>query len=175
SPSGLMVWAASNRAKPGERRRRPNLPTAACWHNLVRSLQTQPHRRGTLAAWAGTPRQPLRDCCPSGAGPLTSPPNSSAAGAPPLALLEEGQPVLGVIDLPFLGQRYWATAGGGAFVNGEPIPAPARPRMLGEAIVALGDFATGPDAAEQNDLQLRLAGLLAGRALRIRMLGSAAV
>ena len=102
-----------------------------------------------------------------------------AAGSPlcavSLALLEERQPVLGVIDLPFLGQRYWATAGGGAFVNGELIQAPAGPRMLSEAIVALGDFATGPDAAGQNDLQLRLAGLLAGRALRIRMLGSAAI
>src|SRR3989454_5345149 len=102
-----------------------------------------------------------------------------AAGSPlcavSLALLEEGQPVLGVIDLPFLGQRYWATAGGGAFVNGEPVRAPARPRMLSESIIALGDFATGPDAAEQNDFQLRLAGLLAGRALRIRMLGSAAI
>ena len=102
-----------------------------------------------------------------------------AAGSPlcavSIALLEEGQPVLGVIDLPFLGQRYWATAGGGAFLNGEPVPAPAGPRMLGDAIVALGDFATGPDAAEQNDLQFRLARLLAGRALRIRMLGSAAI
>jgi myo-inositol-1(or 4)-monophosphatase len=102
-----------------------------------------------------------------------------AAGSPlcavSLALLEEGQPVLGVIDLPFLGQRYWATAGGGSFVNGEPVPANARPRMLSDAIVALGDFATGPDAAEQNDLQLRLVRLLAGRALRIRMLGSAAI
>src|SRR5258708_23997924 len=71
-----------------------------------------------------------------------------AAGSPlcavSLALLEDGQPVLGVIDLPFLGQRYWATAGGGAYVNGEPVPAPAGPRMLGDAIVALGDFATGP-------------------------------
>ncbi|TMK43642.1 MAG: inositol monophosphatase family protein [Actinobacteria bacterium] len=102
-----------------------------------------------------------------------------AAGSPlcavSLALLEEGQPVLGVIDLPFLGQQYWATAGGGAFLNGEPVRAPAGPRVLGEAIVALGDFATGPDATGQNDLQLRLAGLLAGRALRIRMLGSAAI
>jgi len=102
-----------------------------------------------------------------------------AAGSPlcavSLALVEEGQPVLGVIDLPFLGQRYWATAGGGAFINGEPVQVPARPRILSEAVVALGDFATGPGAAEQNDLQLRLAGLLAGRALRIRMLGSAAI
>jgi myo-inositol-1(or 4)-monophosphatase len=46
---------------------------------------------------------------------------------------------------------------------------------MSEAIVALGDFATGPDAAEQNILGLRLTGLLAEKALRIRMLGSAAI
>ncbi|MEA2587104.1 MAG: monophosphatase [Actinomycetota bacterium] len=102
-----------------------------------------------------------------------------AAGSPlcavSLALLEDGQPVLGVIDLPFLGERYWAAAGGGAFVNDEPVHVPDTARTINEAIVALGDFATGPDAAEQNDLQLRLARLLAGRALRLRMLGSAAI
>jgi histidinol-phosphatase len=37
-----------------------------------------------------------------------------------LALLEEGKPVLGVIDLPALGERVWATAGGGCFRNGAP-------------------------------------------------------
>jgi myo-inositol-1(or 4)-monophosphatase len=102
-----------------------------------------------------------------------------AAGSPlcavSLALVQEGQPVLGVIDLPFLGQRYRAVAGGGAFLNGEALHAPAAAGSMNEAIVALGDFATGPAAAGQNDLQLRLAGLLAGRALRVRMLGSAAI
>jgi myo-inositol-1(or 4)-monophosphatase len=102
-----------------------------------------------------------------------------AAGSPlcavSLALLEDGQPVLGVIDLPFLGQRYWGTAGGGAFLNDRPIHGPGTASTITEAIVALGDFATGPDAAERNDLQIRLARLLAGRALRIRMLGSAAI
>src|SRR5438309_957714 len=64
-----------------------------------------------------------------------------------LALLEDGQPVLGVIDLPFLDQRYWATAGGGAFLNDRPIHAPETARTINEGIVALGDFATGPGAA----------------------------
>lgn len=91
-----------------------------------------------------------------------------------LALFEDGQPVLGVIDLPFLGERYWATTGGGAFLNGDPLR-PAGPQNMSDAIVAMGDFATGPDAAAQNALQVRLAGLLAGKTLRIRMLGSAAI
>lgn len=101
-----------------------------------------------------------------------------AAGSPlcamALALVEDGQPVLGVIDLPFLGSRYWATSGGGAFRNGEGIRT-ADVGGLGQAIVALGDFATGPGARAQNELQLRLAGWLAGRVLRVRMLGSAAI
>src|SRR5207248_878030 len=92
-----------------------------------------------------------------------------------LALLEGGEPVLGVSGLPFLGQRYWARAGGGAFVNGGPVPAVTGPRLLTDAVVALGDFATGPAAAGQNRLQLRLTGLLAARALRVPMLGSAAI
>jgi myo-inositol-1(or 4)-monophosphatase len=102
-----------------------------------------------------------------------------AAGSPlcavSLALLEDGQPLLGVVDLPFLGERYWAAAGGGAFVNDQPLHVPDTARTINEAIVALGDFATGPDAGSQNDLQIRLARLLAGRALRLRMLGSAAI
>jgi myo-inositol-1(or 4)-monophosphatase len=102
-----------------------------------------------------------------------------AAGSPlcavSLALLEDGQPLLGVVDLPFLGERYWAAAGEGAFVNDQPIHVPDTARTMNEAIVALGDFATGLDAGEQNDLQIRLARLLAGRALRLRMLGSAAI
>jgi myo-inositol-1(or 4)-monophosphatase len=37
-----------------------------------------------------------------------------------IALLEGGVPVLGLIDLPALGERVWATRGGGCFRNGSP-------------------------------------------------------
>jgi histidinol-phosphatase len=37
-----------------------------------------------------------------------------------IALLEDGLPVLGLIDLPALEERVWATAGGGCFRNGTP-------------------------------------------------------
>lgn len=37
-----------------------------------------------------------------------------------IALLDEGRPVLGIIDLPALGERVWATAGQGCFRNGKP-------------------------------------------------------
>jgi len=36
-----------------------------------------------------------------------------------IALLENGRPVLGIIDLPVLGQRVYATLGGGCFHNGK--------------------------------------------------------
>jgi len=37
-----------------------------------------------------------------------------------IAMLENGEPVLGIIDLPVLGQRVYATRGGGCFLNGKP-------------------------------------------------------
>jgi len=46
-------------------------------------------------------------------------------GSPPWATLlgleEAGELVLGVVSAPMLGRRWWATRGGGAFVNGESI------------------------------------------------------
>jgi myo-inositol-1(or 4)-monophosphatase len=38
-----------------------------------------------------------------------------------IGLLDEGEPVLGVIAVPPLGELYWATKGGGAWRDGEPI------------------------------------------------------
>ena len=59
------------------------------------------------------------------------------------------------------------------FRDGTPVRA-SRARRLSEAIVAVGDFATGPDAAALNAPRLRVTGQLAAVALRVRMLGSAA-
>lgn len=91
-----------------------------------------------------------------------------------LALIDGDQPVLGVIDLPFLGARYWATRGGGAYRNGRRLHTSATAE-LPNAIVALGDFAVGPNADQENRFRLEVAALLAGSALRVRMLGSAAI
>lgn len=41
-----------------------------------------------------------------------------------IALLHQGEPVLGMLDFPLLGQRFSALRGGGAFFNGEPIHCP---------------------------------------------------
>jgi myo-inositol-1(or 4)-monophosphatase len=91
-----------------------------------------------------------------------------------LALVHRGRPVLGVIDLPFLDQRYSAVAGGGAYRNGARLA--VRPtEALSLAVVALGDFAVGADSPSKNRLRFEVATAAAAVALRVRMLGSAAI
>lgn len=91
-----------------------------------------------------------------------------------LALLDQGRPVVGVIDLPFLGERFTARAGDGARLNGELIKvSPARD--LSEIMISIGDFATGPGVEDGNTRKLAIMGRLATRVERLRMLGSAAI
>ncbi len=91
-----------------------------------------------------------------------------------LSLVEAGQPVLGVVDAPLLGERFIARRGGGAYVNGKPI-AVSTVGVLREAIVAVSDFKVGKGSEEENRLHLALIARLARRCLRGRMLGSAAL
>ncbi|WP_370945677.1 inositol monophosphatase [Amycolatopsis sp. cg5] len=91
-----------------------------------------------------------------------------------LALVERGESVIGVIAAPFLGLRYHATKGGGAFVNEKPIQASSN-KDLGRAIIAVGDYAVGPGAAEKNDYRRSVTRSLVENAERVRMLGSAAI
>ena len=55
-----------------------------------------------------------------------------------IALVEDGEPRVGVIDLPALDERYSGYSGGGAHRNGERLRASERDD-LGDAIVAHGD------------------------------------
>jgi myo-inositol-1(or 4)-monophosphatase len=48
-------------------------------------------------------------------------------------------------------------------------------RSLHEAIVALGDFAVGESSEAKNQLRIEVVRRLADRALRVRMVGSAAI
>jgi myo-inositol-1(or 4)-monophosphatase len=91
-----------------------------------------------------------------------------------LALVEHNLPVLGVIDLPLLDLRYYASHGGGAFGNGRQLRI-STTKQLREAIVTVGDFAVGADGEAMNRLQLAITGRLAPAVQRIRMLGSAAI
>jgi myo-inositol-1(or 4)-monophosphatase len=91
-----------------------------------------------------------------------------------LALVEDGQPILAVVDLPLLGERYVAARGGGAYLNGRAIRM-SQTDGLEEAVVGIADFAVGSRAGSENPVHLALMRILSTRALRIRVHGSEAV
>jgi myo-inositol-1(or 4)-monophosphatase len=88
--------------------------------------------------------------------------------------VQEDQPLLGIIDLPMLAQRYWAAKDQGAWLDGKRIQVSRRDR-LADAMVTIGDYAVGNDATAKNKLRLNITAELAHRVLRVRMLGSAAI
>jgi myo-inositol-1(or 4)-monophosphatase len=91
-----------------------------------------------------------------------------------LSLVEAGQPVIGIVDAPLLGERFIARRGGGAYMNGKRI-AISSVGVLREAIVAVSDFKVGKGSEEENRLHLAVLARLARRCLRVRMHGSAAL
>src|SRR5215467_13312654 len=91
-----------------------------------------------------------------------------------LALLHDGNAVLAVIDAPFLGQRYHAVQGQGAFAGDRRLAVSAT-RQLRDAVVAVGDYATGPGADRENEARLAVTVALAPRVHRLRMIGTAAL
>jgi myo-inositol-1(or 4)-monophosphatase len=91
-----------------------------------------------------------------------------------LALVRDRRPVVGVVELPFLASRYTATAGGGAWRDGRPIRIRDAARLT-DALVNLGDYAVGEGAQQRNAARFALAQGIARTALRVRMLGSAAI
>lgn len=91
-----------------------------------------------------------------------------------LALVYQDQPILGIIDVPADGSRYLAANGYGAYCGDTRIR--VRPtEELRAATVTVGDYAVGERAESKNQTRLALSGKLAQRALRVRMLGSAAI
>ena len=91
-----------------------------------------------------------------------------------LSLLVAGEPVLGIVDAPFLGERFIARQGEGAFLNGNPITIFELPG-LHEAIIGIADFKVGVGSEEENRVHLAVLARLAHQTLRVRMLGSAAL
>jgi myo-inositol-1(or 4)-monophosphatase len=86
-----------------------------------------------------------------------------------LALISHQEPVLGLIDIPVDGSRYSAALGHGAYHGGRRIH--VRPTSnLAEAVVTVGDYATGDKAEARNQIRLAVTGRLARQALRVRML-----
>ncbi|MEV6599086.1 inositol monophosphatase family protein [Actinoplanes sp. NPDC051346] len=91
-----------------------------------------------------------------------------------LGLIVGYRPVLGVIDLPFLGERYSAFEGGGATVNGQRVNV-SLVSKVSDAVVAIGDYAVGDRAAQKNSERFAMTERLTANVQRIRMHGSAAI
>lgn len=91
-----------------------------------------------------------------------------------LALVRDGLPVLGVVDLPFLSSRFSAALGSGAALNGKRVHV-AKTNRLHDAIISIGDYAVGEDSEAKNALRLAVTEQLTRRVQRVRMLGSAAI
>jgi myo-inositol-1(or 4)-monophosphatase len=87
-----------------------------------------------------------------------------------LALIDDGEPVLGLTWLPLTNRRYAATATGPVLVDGKPLPA-LRRGDLDTAMIGYGtlDATRGPIT---RDFRLRLLSMIAERSARVRMLGS---
>jgi myo-inositol-1(or 4)-monophosphatase len=91
-----------------------------------------------------------------------------------LSLVIGGQPVLGIVDAPLLGERFIARQGSGAYLNGVAITV-SEIAGLREAIVGVADFKVGVGSEEENRVHLGVIARLARESLRVRMLGSAAL
>lgn len=91
-----------------------------------------------------------------------------------LGLMTEGRSIVGVIDLPFLGDRYTAASGRGAFCGERSLGGSSCER-LEDALVSIGDFAVGAGAQHRNGPRLAALDLLAPVVQRIRMIGTSAI
>ncbi|MFG3420851.1 inositol monophosphatase family protein [Micromonospora sp. NPDC048063] len=90
-----------------------------------------------------------------------------------LGLVHDGYPILGVIAVPFLGRRYWATRAGGAYRDGARIQV-SKTADLSKALVALTDYG-GPQPGIDDLLCRELDRELTTRAQGLRRLGSTAI
>lgn len=91
-----------------------------------------------------------------------------------LGLIYDKRPTLGVVDLPLLAGRYTAAEGMGAWLDGQPLRV-SDATELTRAMVSIGDYAVGSDAAKKNDQRIILTRVLAERVERVRMIGAAAI
>lgn len=91
-----------------------------------------------------------------------------------LGLIRDQRQILGVIDLPFLGERYSAIDGKPA-TKSTGTPTVRETTDLAEAIIAVGDYAVGEGAELKNAQRIAITQALAGSVQRIRMFGSAAI
>lgn len=91
-----------------------------------------------------------------------------------IALIYQNKPIISGISFPLLNERYIAVQGGGAFLNGGRINV-SRTSNIANSIIGFGDFAVGSKSLEKNELRYKVIKFYADKALRIRMLGTAAL
>jgi myo-inositol-1(or 4)-monophosphatase len=101
-----------------------------------------------------------------------------AAGLPTaailLGLLHEGQPVLGLTWLPFMGQRYTSQVGAPVRCNDEPLDA-LKPVTLAECIVGTGTFNIDSRGRYPGRYRVKVLEGLSRECSRIRMHGATGV
>ncbi|MEU0507277.1 inositol monophosphatase [Nocardia sp. NPDC005998] len=91
-----------------------------------------------------------------------------------LALVHDGEPLLGLTWLPLLGQRYAAAATGPVLLNGEPLPRLPRSK-LGEAMIGFGAFNVDSAGRIPGRFRFDLLGPLSRLSSRVRMHGSTGI
>jgi myo-inositol-1(or 4)-monophosphatase len=73
-----------------------------------------------------------------------------------VAVVEDGQPVVGVLHVPAMGETFVAEAGAGARLNGEPIRTPDRSSLDGAALLADARYLRRPGWPEPWPEDLRI-------------------
>ncbi|MGW5515880.1 inositol monophosphatase family protein [Nocardia africana] len=91
-----------------------------------------------------------------------------------LALVADGQPVLGLTWLPLLDRRYAAAAGGPLLLNGKPLP-PLAPGRLAESMIGFGAFNIDAHGRIPGRFRFDLLGALSRLSSRVRMHGSTGI
>ncbi|MET7773582.1 inositol monophosphatase [Nocardia sp. NPDC005366] len=91
-----------------------------------------------------------------------------------LALVHEGEPVLGLTWLPVLGRRYAAALGGPVLLNGVELP-PLPHGRLAEAMIGFGAFNVDAAGRIPGRFRFDLLGPLSRLSSRVRMHGSTGI
>ncbi|KZM73660.1 inositol monophosphatase [Nocardia terpenica] len=91
-----------------------------------------------------------------------------------LALVDNGDPVLGLTWLPLLGRRYAAAAGGPVLLDGEPLP-PLASGKLSDAMIGFGSFNLDAHGRIPGRFRFDLLGALSRLSGRMRMHGSTGI
>ncbi len=91
-----------------------------------------------------------------------------------LALVHEGEPVIGLTWLPLLGRRYAAIQGGPVHLDGVALP-PLQPGKLAEAMIGFGAFNVDSAGRIPGQFRFDLLGALSRLSSRVRMHGATGI